>query len=434
MKKNTSSSIPVVVPVADLKHEYLFHATIKSCLPTAAAAATTTTNKNNNNKKKIKCNEYVAPPPPSSSVSVLDGNNNNNNNSTKHQPIQRIALLTPPGDLALFILNQMNVIMVQHNNLNSQQKDNAAVKEENEENSNDSNIYDMDVFATSHVPPYGYGKTHGLTKIVRLVSHPLILQVTNALQAVMEPNELESLLLLLEEQDENNNNSNLAAAVVISIMDLKIALRQVLRFHCRLSHVAAHTALLSLDMMNIIQQPINVTNLALRKFLSPLDLQRILHKTTDDDVVEMYVPDDDDNENGDDILGKHDLWDEQERMGTKMLSLVQAMLFHQKEKMTTMTTTTASAAADITSILDQVLMEELQLTKNMTVWPCPSFWAAGDSDENNITILTPLTRRLAKAMSPDCNQNYNDNNNVISSCWVERDKCEAAGNALCQRQ
>jgi hypothetical protein len=386
----------VVVPVADLQHEHLFHATIKSCLPSSS------------NKNK-KCGEYVPPPPPPT------GSNNNNN-----KPIQKVALLAPPGDLAHHIWNQMEVIMLQHNNLNSQNQNTAAAKNES------SNVYDMDIIKTSHVPPYGYGKTHGLTKIVRLVAHPIVLQVTNALQAVLEPDEW----LRLEEEQEDNNNIEMNDFVV-SLLDLKIALRQVLRFHCRLSHVAAHTAILSFDMMDILQQSdTNVTTtLALRNFLTPLDVSRILHKKTDDDVVELYVPDDD-NDDENDNLG-HDLWDEQERMGTRMLSLVQARLQKANDKTTTTTT------LPIMAILDQVLVQEMQLTKNMTVWPCPSFWAAGDGtgDGGGENMLTPLTRRLAQALSPDCNHHQdsdNNNNNVAVSCWVERDKCEAAGDAICQ--
>jgi uncharacterized membrane protein YgcG len=423
----------VVVPVADLQHEHLFHATIKSCLPSMDT--------------KKKCNEYVPPP-------AVD--NTSNQNNIKKQPVQKVALLAPPGDLAHHIWNQMQVIMLQHNNLlvNSQQttsqqqhaggRGGGGGGGGGDAGGGSNDVYEMDIFQTSHVPPYGYGKTHGLTKIVRLVSHPVLLQVTNALHAMVmmdDGEQPDNEWLRVQEENDKDDDAAAVVVVVVSLMDLKIALRQVLRFHCRLSHVAAHTAILSLDMMDLLlhQSTTNVTNLALRNFLTPLDLQRTtLHKVTDDDIVELHMSDDDDDdakENGNDPLGHHDLWDEQERVGTKMLSLVQASMLQNNDNGNDETT-------NIMTILDQVLIEEMQLTKNMTVWPCPSFWAAGDKKsahdhhgDGGEHVLTPLTKRLARALSPDCNHddpNNIDNNGVVMSCWVERDKCEAAGDAACQ--
>ena len=63
---------------------------------------------------------------------------------------------------------------------------------------------------TAHAPPYGYGKNHGYTRIVRLAL-PLTASVAAA-----------------------------AAG------DAAATLRQHVRWHCRVSHVAAHTALLTL--------------------------------------------------------------------------------------------------------------------------------------------------------------------------------------------
>jgi hypothetical protein len=82
-----------------------------------------------------------------------------------------------------------------------------------------------------------------------------------------------------------------------------------------------------------------------------------------------------------------------------------------------------STHADVYTILNQVLLEELKLSKNLTVWPCPSFWSVGDAP--NPSMISPLVQRLAKALSPDCADPFAD-------CWVERDKCEDKGDALCQ--
>ena len=75
---------------------------------------------------------------------------------------------------------------------------------------------DVDLVWSTHVPPYGYGRNHGWTKIVRLyrdtADHAYsLLQATGSVDAA-----------LVEAQT-----------------------RLLVRWHCRLSHVAAHTKMLS---------------------------------------------------------------------------------------------------------------------------------------------------------------------------------------------
>lgn len=82
-----------------------------------------------------------------------------------------------------------------------------------------------------------------------------------------------------------------------------------------------------------------------------------------------------------------------------------------------------AARTDVHHVLGQVLSEELRSSKNLTVWPCPSFWTVGDDPEP--LVLSPIVQRLAKALSPDCND-------PLAQCWVERDKCEARGVGACR--
>ena len=159
--------------VQELKHETIFRNTIKSCL----------TSENH------KCKTFIP---------TINGTEK-----------QRIAIISSPGDASRSIFKHVQTIQHQHN----QQRSDKAGPE-------------MDAFLRTSVPPYGYGKTHGLTRIVRLVPQPLALEVTEALRSLLEPGESHTL---------------------ISLHDMKAALRQILRFHCRLSAVAAHTALLSID-------------------------------------------------------------------------------------------------------------------------------------------------------------------------------------------
>lgn len=308
--------VPHLVEVVDLSHESMFAAAIKSCLP-----------------PDQKCKTFIAEPPAHS------------------KPIQRVALIAPPGDISSALLNHAEEVMHQHNRHHPDQP--------------------IEIIPRSSVPPYGYGKTHGLTKIIRLVPQPLLLEVTDALQSVLEPGE--------SHRD-------------VTIDDIKAALRQVLRFHCRLSHVAAHTAILSIGFMDLVQNPASVTE-RLETFLAPDDHAK--NPGEEDDAMLEFMPDDD----------RGGLFDAQESYGTQMLTYLQS-----------------ATDQEIGRLLDDVLLEEMALTKNLTLWPCPSFWAAGEASSK--TKLSSITQRIAKALIPDCSDPF-------ATCFVERDKCEAKGDAEC---
>lgn len=313
---------PMIIELDDLDHEELFQKTVKSCLPA----------------ENKKCKEYI--PEPVDPV------------QTK---VQRVALLAPPGDMSGSLLNRVEHIMRQHNKL--------SVKKD----------LDIEVFLSTHVPPYGYGKTHGLTKIIRLVPEPLLLEVTDALTAVLRPGESHTM---------------------ITLADLKAALRMILRFHCRLSHLSAHTAIMSVTLMDLLSDP-TLTVQKIRAFLAPNDEHKEKSKGEDDDNT-LTV---DDDQSG--------LMDAEIAFGSRILTNVQKNM----------------KGENVADILDQVLLDEFNQSKNMTVWPCSSFWAAG-GDEGD---LSEITRRLAKALSPDCDDPFN-------TCFVERDKCEFKGDVVCETQ
>lgn len=74
------------------------------------------------------------------------------------------------------------------------------------------------------------------------------------------------------------------------------------------------------------------------------------------------------------------------------------------------------------SVLDDVLMEEMTISQNLTNWPCESFWTVGESDDR--LKLSPIISRVARAVSPNCTAPY-------TKCFVKRDKCEASGDGRC---
>lgn len=308
-----------VVNVMALEHEEMFQSTIKSCLPS----------------EKQNCKTFMPTP------------------KEGEESVQRVAVITPPGTVATSLLKKVEQIAFEHNHLESKSEP------------------EIDLIPRSNVPPYGYGKTHGLTKIIRVIPQPLVLEVTDALQIMLGPGE---------------------SYRKITLDDLKAALRIILRFHCRLSHVAAHTAILSVPFMDLVTNPATVHG-QLTSFLVPNDLGSS-PKERDDVVAEIT---------GDDDQGEE--FDAEESYGSQILTFIQSM-----------------TSSDVYKILDQVLVEEMEKTKNLTVWPCPSFWAAGD--EPDVLKLSPVVQRIAEAISPDCND-------PMASCFVQRDKCEAQKDGVC---
>lgn len=97
---------------------------------------------------------------------------------------------------------------------------------------------DFNVVLDTHVPPYGYGKNHGWTRIVRFV-HRITPQA-------------EALLRRAAAASPPASSASAASAgagataIIPSLYELQV--RQLVRWHCRLSHVAAHTRMLTVYM------------------------------------------------------------------------------------------------------------------------------------------------------------------------------------------
>jgi hypothetical protein len=313
-------ALDIEADVEELDHEEMFQATVKSCLP-------------GNEKKKQNCRQIIPDP-----------------KGDDKKKVQRVAIIAPPGDLSSSLLRVVEQVVHHHNHRQNKVE------------------LDIEVIETSHVPPYGYGKTHGLSKVLRLAPEPLVLEVTDTLQYLLQPGES------------------------ITLADITAGLRQIMRFHCRLSHLAAHTAILSVSFTEMLTEPADVME-KLQAFLVPKDVPEKAELSDD-----LVAPDDDQN----------GLFEAQEAYGTQILSRIQQL-----------------SKVDVNKKLDEVLLEELKQTNNMTKWPCQSFWTSGEPADP--TKLSPLVQRLAKALSPNCDDPY-------ANCFVERDKCEARGDGLCKKK
>jgi len=224
----------------------------------------------------------------------------------------------------------------------------------------------IELLPSSHVPPYGYGKNHGLTKIVRLHHSSIITQVMDTLQ------------FQKQQQRQPMSLENLAS-------DASQTMRQVIRWHCRLSHVAAHTALINVN-------------------LSALDVKEL--KRIVDFIVTNPGNDPLDLKEGKDPstpFPKFSILDNP-FVDTNILRWFQSN--------------------DGRSDMDHVLSDELKTTKDLSQWPCLSFWRKGTNNKDE-KIDDDIHERLAKMMVPKCSEPF-------VKCSVKFDRCEENGDIPCR--
>jgi len=251
----------------------------------------------------------------------------------------------------------------------------------------------IEILPETHMAPYGYGATHGYTRIIRAVPQPLLLGATDTLKAAVE---------LLPSSLSIND---------ITLNDLKASLRQQVRYHCRLNHIAAHTAMWTIGLEDFaeIDRDLLVENA--REFFDLNSQENLINEVideyekvsnNDDDKV---MRDDDDNA----LVRLNGLYAE----GESLLNLIQ--ITDNKNK--------SNYNNNILKILDDVLLDEMKISKNLTAWPCESFWTVGEPE--NRLYISPIIRSISKAMSPNCTKPH-------TSCFVKRDKCEFKGDGRCK--
>jgi hypothetical protein len=285
---------------------------------------------------------------------------------------QRVALIAPPGDLTVQFLRVIQEV-IEH----ATKKDDTVK---------------IELLPTSHMAPYGYGKTHGLTRIIRVVPDPFVMGVTDTL--------LKSASLVQQDQQHSGESVSIRDSS-ITLQDLKTALRQQIRFHCRLSHVSAHTALWTIPSHQLTDTTMTDLVSQIQSFLGLAPhqeeeedynegLTKSITTTISDMAAQFRI-----------ILDA----------GTSLLTNLQ-----------TLSSPAARNMDDLYHVLDQVLWDDMNRSQNLTAWPCESFWTVGD--ENAPLELSPITKRIAAAISPNCSAPF-------TSCFVKRDKCEAMGDGLC---
>jgi hypothetical protein len=328
-KKSSSASVQQVaekgLPAREielfpdnLQHE-AFYETLSSCLPSESTEEKKEQDTSNGKKKNKKnCNLYVP-----------------------DNGIERIAILSPPGAIGYVFEKFIDEVVRLHKTPDQK----------------------MEFIKTPHSLPYGYGKTHGYTKVIRLATLPLRLAAAD---------------LVLEQQHREGSSPD-----DVTMPDIVQATQQLVRWHCRVSHVAAHTAVLTVSLEDLLDDPWE-EEYQIRSFLNLSPEQAEEHVDEDELAGSM-----------DQIVHRSTLM---------LMKLDQ--LNHANGKHPT----------KMEDMLDGIVNEELKSTNNLDAWPCTSFW--------KFNHITPISRKTAALFAPNCTAPY-------TKCFVPRDYCEEKGDVKC---
>ena len=203
----------------------------------------------------------------------------------------------------------------------------------------------IDLIKTSHVPALGYGKSHGWTQIIRVMPSPLLLETLETMEF------------------HKGQKLQLQQATDLSIATQ--GMRQIVRHHCRLSQVAAHTALYNIDLTSgdILKRVMHVMEEILGSDLKSSGLNSFL-ETSMPNVSKMNAQ--------------------------------------------------YSVNAEYMDAFTSTLQDELDSTNGLKKWPCRSFW--------DINEITQDAKNLAQEFVPECDAEF-------VKCTVQFDVCEMNGGA-----
>ena len=238
----------------------------------------------------------------------------------------------------------------------------------------------IQLIRTTHVPPYGYGRNHGWTKIIRILATPLPVAITDVMMTYGEIKNSHGQSALKEDRKRALLETERIQSTAEAIM------RQIVRFQSRLTHVAAHTSLLTMDISSM--------ELDYAEAFSNV-IYFILHDNEGNLMVQTKAPNTNVKIKMDDF--SEAIYNADTRSSELISELWQV------------------------GILEDILKEEMLSTNNLKDWPSLSFW---DMTSFQIKDEESIPFKVAKAMVPDC-----ENEHV--KCTIGKDLCEIKGDAKC---
>jgi hypothetical protein len=269
----------------------------------------------------------------------------------------RVALIAPPGDFSKWIFTWISDVITKANGVSS--------------------TTHMHIELLTHVPPY----SHGFAKVIRILPQSLLLGASDSLRGILTLGKTQQ---------------------VLRFDDLKAALRLLLRYHCRISQMASHTPVFTLEMSTVSNTP-RVASAGLLNFLN---ITAWDHGERDREELEL-----EDFENSEDTAGYHMATPEEielRDMGTSLEAFASSLLtWIQKVE-----------HVHLKKELNLILEQELDISDDFS--QCLSFWTVGEGDKG--LDMSVFSRALATALVPDC---------ASEKCTHPRDFCEEKGDAAC---
>ena len=283
--------------------------------------------------------------------------------------VNRIAILAPPGAIADRLFDILNYALDTTFDPNSSPKKRDM----------------FELVRTTHVPPYGYGGNHGWTKIIRLVISPLPSAIADVMLAY-EQGPQAAELKKKEDPILSNDKSPMERDRIQTTTEA--VLRQVIRFHARLSHVAAHTKMLTIDLSSMERDYGTALQNMMRLILFDNENKPIIEEYDDKSSSPLTI----------ELKEFNNAIDNADTYASKIISSDWQI-----------------------GLLEDILREELSVTGNLKAWPCKSFW---DIRSYIIKDLTSIPYQAARAMAPKCDDEH-------VTCTIQKDLCEVIGKIEC---
>ena len=85
-----------------------------------------------------------------------------------------------------------------------------------------------------------------------------------------------------------------------------------------------------------------------------------------------------------------------------------------------------SSSSSFGETMRQSFVNEMSKSKDLTSWPCPSFWDGVDLNSHN-NDETTVVSQIASEMTPNCKDG-----DPYARCTVNKDRCEMKKDAKCK--
>jgi hypothetical protein len=248
----------------------------------------------------------------------------------------------------------------------------------------------IEVIVNHHVPVYGYGKSHGFSKLIR-ITLPLPLAIMDAF-----------LYEKLREETQDSavealDSSMLKRELIPTKSEIASIIKLVMRWQCRLSHVSAHTSMISVSLNDVLKDPIST-------------LQQI---------IQFVFSNNWEWEGGNtqvwkDIDAKKEASEFVDWETTRIVENESKQLLNKISLVQEQVENALDTKGELAAAVQDGFKEEMELSEDMSHWPCPSFWAGVEQLKMN------------SALVPDCRDDH-----PWIKCTINRDKCEVKKDPEC---